>query len=188
MALASGIKPVFFTKTGWPGPATGYPKDYPMLPFFGGYADQFWSGMQTGANPAEFVFSAQPESSAAAASAGASAATGFVGASAATSGWQIPAGYPWLDVEIGGGMAAAYNHRVKLNSSDMPAMHLCDVGVGVNAMGYYMYHGGNNPHSLVHSHNQDDPNTTLQESSFQPAGAANPMPSVSYDFFAPLGT
>lgn len=28
---------------------------------------------------------------------------------------------------------------------------------------------------------------TVQESSFQPAGAANPMPSITYDFFAPLG-
>jgi beta-galactosidase len=27
----------------------------------------------------------------------------------------------------------------------------------------------------------------LQESSFQPAGAQNPMPSITYDFFAPLG-
>lgn len=47
-----------------------------------------------------------------------------------------------------------------------------------------MSSGGNNPHSLVHD---DAPEHTLQESSFQPAGAQNPMPSVSYDFFAPLG-
>lgn len=38
-----------------------------------------------------------------------------------------------------------------------------------------MYHGGNNPHSLLHASDRDAPNTTLQESSFQPAGAANPM-------------
>ena len=50
-----------------------------------------------------------------------------------------------------------------------------------------MYHGGNNPHSTLHTNDLDAPNTTLQESSFQPAGAANPMPSESYDFFAPLG-
>ena len=66
-------------------------------------------------------------------------------------------------------------------------MHLCFVGGGVNSMGYYMYHGGNNPHSTVHTGDMDAPNTTLQESSFQPAGASNPMPSASYDFFAPLG-
>ena len=55
---------------------------------------------------------------------------------------------------------------------------------GVNALGYYMYHGGNNPHPL---YSNDDPEHTMQESSFQPAGAANPMPSFSYDFFAPVG-
>jgi hypothetical protein len=36
-------------------------------------------------------------------------------------------------------MAASYNHRIHLESDDMPAMHLCDVGAGVNALGYYMY-------------------------------------------------
>ena len=50
-----------------------------------------------------------------------------------------------------------------------------------------MYHGGNNPHSTIHTHDLDNPNTTLQESSFQPAGGSNPMPSITYDFFAPLG-
>jgi hypothetical protein len=50
-----------------------------------------------------------------------------------------------------------------------------------------MYHGGNNPHSLLWKNDRDAPNTTMQESSFQPAGAQNPMPSESYDFFAPLG-
>jgi hypothetical protein len=101
-------------------------------------------------------------------------------------------------------------------SEDMPSMHLVDVADSFNMLGYYMYHGGNNPHSLIHAHDRDDPRTTLQESSFQPAGAQNPvitqcsywprtihslirilsslplepnhqMPSISYDFFAPLG-
>jgi beta-galactosidase len=83
-------------------------------------------------------------------------------------------------------MAASYIHRIHLESDDMPSMHLCMVGGGVNALGYYMYHGGNNPHSTIY-HDMDNPNTTLQESSFQPAGGANPMPSITYDFFAPLG-
>ena len=84
-------------------------------------------------------------------------------------------------------MAADYNHRVHLSSADMPSMHICDVANGFNMMGYYMYHGGNNPHSTMWTNDRDAPNTTLQESSFQPAGAPNPMPSESYDFFAPLG-
>lgn len=113
-------------------------------------------------------------------------------------------------------MAAAYNHRTHMFSEDMPSMHLVDVADSFNGLGYYMYHGqftlsptrrlcalahlpntehllavvgsgGNNPHSTVWTHDRDAPNTTLQESSFQPAGAQNPMPSESYDFFAPLG-
>ena len=69
-------------------------------------------------------------------------------------------GYPWLDIEIGGGMAASYSHRIHLESDDMPSMHLCDVGGGVNALGYYMYHGGNNPHSTIH-HDLDAPEMNL---------------------------
>ena len=34
---------------------------------------------------------------------------------------------------------------------------------------------------------RDNPKYTLQESSFQPAGPRNSMPSISYDFFAALG-
>lgn len=46
-----------------------------------------------------------------------------------------PPGYPWLDVEIGGGMASAYNHRVYLEPADMAAMHLVFNGNGVNLLG-----------------------------------------------------
>ena len=54
-------------------------------------------------------------------------------------------GHPWLDIEIGGGMASAYTHRVNMASKDMPSLHLVDLGKGVNQLDYYMYHGGNNP-------------------------------------------
>ena len=37
LALHVGITPAVFAKTGWPAPSRGYPDDYPMLPFFGGY-------------------------------------------------------------------------------------------------------------------------------------------------------
>lgn len=116
LALDKGIWPAFFVKTGWPAPSAGFPTDYPMLPLFGGYADLFWTNsMGPGASPQSYAFALEP------------------------GGRVVPAGYPWLDVEIGGGMAAAYNHRVHMDPSDMPAMHLVDVGSGVNGLGYYMY-------------------------------------------------
>ena len=137
-----------------------------MLPFFGGYADVFWSNaMSPQVSNGSYVFR---------------------GDKRGNNPSSVPKGYPYLAVEIGGGMAAAYNHRTHMDPEDMPAMHTVDLADGFNGLGYYMYHGGNNPHSTIHN-DHDAPNTTLQESSFQPAGAANPMPSESYDFFAPLG-
>ena len=54
---------------------------------------------------------------------------------------EVPAGYPYLGVKIGGGMAAAYNHRTHMFPEDMPSMHLVDVADSFNGLGYYMYHG-----------------------------------------------
>lgn len=56
-------------------------------------------------------------------------------------------------------MQASYNHRVLLNDSDIPSLNLVQFASGANSMGYYMYHGGNNPHSLLMN---DDPENTLQ--------------------------
>lgn len=165
VATAAGLRPAVYAKTGWPTPSQGYPDDYPMLPFFGGYMDNFWNNAmeeQPGNN--QYFFGQGPSLR-------------------GSSGWDIPEGYPWLDIEIGGGMAVAYNHRPLMSSEDMPAAHLTFLANGVNALGYYMYHGGNNPHSKF----GDAPEKGLQESGFQPAGAQNPMNSLSYDFFAPLG-
>eukprot|EP00729_Bicosta_minor_P005794 gene5795-1625_t len=126
VAMSVGMAPVSFTKTGWPG-----------------YADLFWSNSMTpNPNGGAYFFGHGPSLRSEAA-----AIHGAPAAEANALGWTVPAGYPWVDVELGGGMAAAYNHRVHMDSSDMPAMHLCDVANGVNALGYYMYHGGNNPHS-----------------------------------------
>eukprot|EP00052_Salpingoeca_macrocollata_P009886 m.77600 g.77600 ORF g.77600 m.77600 type:complete len:593 (+) comp17301_c0_seq1:380-2158(+) len=131
-----------------------------MLPFFGGYPDNFWSkDHQDHTTYASWMFSPRAPA--------------------------LPDGFPLLDVEMGGGMASCYAQRVHMEAFDMPSFHLTFLASGSSCLGFYMYHGGNNPHSLLFKH--DYPNETLQESSFQPAGAQNPMPSESYDFFAPLG-
>jgi hypothetical protein len=130
LAMSLGILPAVYTKTGWPGPAEDYPSDYPMLPFFGGYPDAFWDGYGPGAALSEYTFATAPSLAASA------AVTDGADLHASSGAWVIPAGYPWLDIEIGGGMAADYAHRIHLQSDDMPAMHLCDVGGGVNALGY----------------------------------------------------
>ena len=128
------------------------------MPYFGGYPDGVGDHtMNATANRAEYHF--RP--------------------------LTVAGNYPSLGVEIGGGMAGPYNHRVHLSPDDMPSLHLVGVGSGFNGVGYYMYHGGNNPRSLVFPGN--DPKTTLQESSFQPAGARNPDAIHVVRLFCPSG-
>ena len=87
----------------------------------GGYADLFWTDAMT-AQPASGMYT-------------------FSGDKSGNAPSQVPAGYPYLGVEIGGGMAAAYNHRTHMFPEDMPSMHLVDVADSFNGLGYYMYHG-----------------------------------------------
>merc|ERR1719201_2986786 len=116
LALECGMYPAAFTKTGWPQPGPGCPKDLALIPYFGGYPDQFWSHV----NHTEASFGAYS----------------FGGPSG-----ELPQGYPYLGVEYGGGMQASYDHRVLLNDSDVPALNLVQFASGANGMGYYMYHG-----------------------------------------------
>eukprot|EP01059_Diplonema_ambulator_P023879 TRINITY_DN3951_c0_g1_i1.p1 TRINITY_DN3951_c0_g1~~TRINITY_DN3951_c0_g1_i1.p1 ORF type:complete len:815 (+),score=172.87 TRINITY_DN3951_c0_g1_i1:35-2446(+) len=131
------------------------PKAFPFLQFVGAYPDRFWSNsMSPTVDTAGYYFTPASSNE-----------------------------YPPLSVEIGGGMEVAYHHRPHMYPNDMPSYHLCHFASGLNWMGYYMYHGGNNPVSA----SGDAPEAGYQESSFQPAGAANPMPSKTYDFFAAIG-
>jgi hypothetical protein len=56
------------------------------------------------------------------------------------------------------------------------AVALCQLGSGSSLMGYYMFHGGQNPDGKL---------TTLQES--QATGYPNDLPVKNYDFNAPIG-
>ena len=162
LALDVGMAPVAFTKTGWPTRAGQCcPAALPLLPYYGGYPDAFFKNA--------FVHDAPTPD---------------------PGGWLFGddkmaqrARLPTLGVEDGGGMASDYTHRVNMFSKDMPSFHAIMVANGVAGLGYYMYHGGNNPAPL--GSGSVDPARTLQESSFQPLGARNGMPSASYDFFAP---
>ena len=55
-------------------------------------------------------------------------------------------------------------------------MVLTQLGSGSSSLGYYMYHGGQNPEGKL---------STLQES--QATGYPNDLPVKSYDFNAPIG-
>jgi hypothetical protein len=184
MAVALGMRPAFWVKTGWPSPST--PVAYgSLVPLFGGYVDDFCSYIrrcplsktrtpkvtplptrpaQTGGSPTDvdygnFMFSDAPNPAPL--------------PPAATSDSEP---YPWLMVEMGGGMASSYHRRVHVNGDDHTAQAAVFLGSGAANLGFYMYHGGTDPMGSL---------STMQES--QITGYPNDMPTRTYDFHAPLG-
>jgi len=164
LALAAGIDPPLFSVTGWPS------LDFPpqeVLPVSGGYPDGFWYGSQTNLPPSiTYLFNFNRE-------------LGDMGAtvpSEDSTGKVHLEHDPYLAAEEGGGMATAYHRRPVLSADDIAALTLTGIGSGMNLYGYYMFHGGTNPHGRQ---------TTLEES--QATGFPNDLPQYTYDFQAPLG-
>lgn len=83
--------------------------------------------------------------------------------------------YPKLSAEIGGGMQVTYHRRVEVSPRDVGANLLTKIAGGLNAVGYYMFHGGINPVGT----------TTLEES--RSSQYPNDLPRINYDFQAPIG-
>lgn len=83
---------------------------------------------------------------------------------------------PYLLAEAGGGMQVAYHRRPVVSADDIAAIAITHLGSGANLYGYYMYQGGSNP---------EGKQVSLQES--VAADHVYDLPTVSYDFRAPLG-
>lgn len=157
MARQAGIDVPFYVITGWQG---GLPKEN-LLPLFGGYADGFWGGSREGYRK-EFLFNEVR-------------ALSDLGAQLTTrnpANEQLIARFPYACVEIGGGMASAYDRRIHVDPHTVAALALAKLGSGNNLPGYYMYHGGTNPEGKLSWLNEDHPNR---------------LPVKDYDFGAPLG-
>lgn len=52
---------------------------------------------------------------------------------------------PHITCETSTRMNMAYHRRTKVSAKDNGALSLVELGSGCNAMGYYTFHGGNNP-------------------------------------------
>lgn len=169
MAVEGGIDVPLYIKTGWPAMRTPVPLGE-LLPLFGAYPDGFWERdiKPMGGNSWEnFNFKITRTDT------GVGNDTLGKRDSGDTAGTEK---YPYLTCEIGGGMAASYHRRINYDPRDVEAVALCQLGSGSSLMGYYMYHGGQNPEGKL---------TTMQES--QATGYPNDLPVKSYDFNAPLG-
>ena len=169
IAIASGLDVPLYTKTGWPAMRTPVPLGE-LLPLFGAYPDGFWVRSlkpMNGNDWENFTFKVTRTDT------GVGNDTLKVEKSGDTAGTEK---YPYLTCEIGGGMPASYHRRINYDPRDVEAVALCQLGSGSSLMGYYMYHGGQNPEGKL---------STLQES--QATGYANDLPEKSYDFNAPIG-
>ncbi len=168
LALDSGLDVPLYTVTGWDNAVV--PDDL-FLPVYGGYPDAPWDASIDALPPAEiysFRFSSRV-----------AANMGVIGGDTITGGGNdaaLRAKVPFLTAEVGGGIEDTYHRRPLLSPDDVPAMIPVMIGSGANLLGYYMFHGGENPDGKL---------TTLQES--QLTGYPTDVPTKSYDFQAPLG-
>lgn len=169
MAIGADIDVPFYNKTGWPAMETPPPLGE-FLPLFGAYPDGFWArSIQPMDENAwqNFTFKIQRTDT------GVGNDTLKVQKVGDTSGTER---YPYFTCEIGGGMPASYHRRINYDKNDVEAVVLCQLGSGSNMIGYYMYHGGQNPEGKL---------STLHESTA--SGYGNDLPVKSYDFNAPIG-
>jgi hypothetical protein len=163
-----------YTCTGW---GSGGPASFgELVPFSGSYVDGFWDrSLRGGGYGGVLNFSGGFRR-------GNAAAMGMMGADAATTNAAPrPAPvraetYPSCTCELGGGMMASYHRRVFIYPEDTESLALVKLGSGVNLLGFYMYHGGENPEGKL---------TNLNET--QATNYWNDLPVKNYDFQAPIG-
>ena len=172
IALGIGFDLPLYTRTGWPELSKPVPFGE-MLPLYGDYADGFWDKDITDAAGnyyKAFNFKAFRSSTA--------IGTDLLGKQEESVS-KGDGDYPYFTCELGGGMATAYHRRPYIYTDDTYAMALVKLGSGSNLLGYYMYHGGTNPESTT--------GITLNETQHTLGTANNDLPTMTYDFQAPLG-
>ena len=130
LAAECGLRPVFYTCTGWGGAAT--PES--MVPLWGGYAFRPWLFYShKGAHPAteEYVYQDFHNDEV-------ECTNDFKPA-------YRPETRPYSCCEMGGGMMCSYYYRFQYPYKSVDAMANIKIASGCNFLGYYMFHGGSNP-------------------------------------------
>jgi len=136
-----------YTCTGWGG--GGAAPFGEMVPFSGSYVDGFWDrSLRGGGYGGVLNFSGGRRGNA--------ASMGMLGAATNTPPTPPPlAGvYPSCTCELGGGMMPSYHRRVFMWPEDTESLALVRLGSGVNLLGFYMYHGGQNPEGKLTNLNE----------------------------------
>jgi hypothetical protein len=161
MAKEIGFDVPLFTATGWGGAVTAG-----LLPVMGGYCEAPWDPRITEIEPSgNYVFTYERNDHAIGCDFGLGEGITF-----------DMTKFPYLTAELGGGLQVTLKRRPVSHPKDIGAMSLAKMGSGCNLLGYYMYHGGQNPDGKL---------TTLEENIA--TGSLNDMSVKNYDFRAPLG-
>ena len=172
IARDAGMDVPLYTCTGWG--SGGEAPFGEMVPLSGAYVDGFWDRSLRGGGYGNVLqFSGARRGNA--------ATMGMLGAdpaapNAAPASPVVRGVYPSFTCELGAGMMASYHRRVFIYPEDTESLALVKLGSGVNLLGFYMYHGGENPEGNL---------TYLNET--QASGYWNDLPVKNYDFQAPLG-
>ena len=164
MAEVAGLDVPLYTVTGWNN-AVWPPGE--VMPVYGGYPDAPWDPGPGRIPPSEvylFRFNSRI-----------SGDMGVIGASHPETPQTDPH-TPFLTAEVGGGMQNTYHRRPVVSADDVAAMVPVMIGSGANLLGYYMFHGGENPDGKL---------GPLNES--KSTGYPTDLPVKNYDFVAPLG-
>lgn len=162
-----GFDTPFYTATGWGG---GVVIDEEMLPVFGGYVEAPWA-QHTDALEANgnFVFSPIFNDPL--------IASDFQVEGVKFENYEFKIeGYPYLTAELGGGLQVTKMRRPHVTAKDTEVQAMVKLASGANLLGYYMYHGGTNPHGKL---------STMEET--KDTGSYTDVPTLTYDFQAPLG-
>ncbi len=169
LAHEAGLDVPLYTRTGWPTLSTPMPFGE-IVPLYGVYAEGFWDRELTpmpGSYWRGFHFTPLRTDAA--------IATDSLGQHEAQDAPDV-AKYPYLTCEMGAGMMTSYHRRIVFYPMDAESTALVKLGSGGTSLGYYMYHGGENPDGKL---------TTLEES--QATGMWNDLPVKGYDFQTALG-
>lgn len=170
MARDAGMDVPLYTCTGWgSGGAAPFGE---IAPFSGSYVDGFWDRSLRGGGYGVLNFSGGRRGNA--------AAMGMLGGDPAAAPAAPPPPavgvYPTFTCELGGGMMASYHRHVFMYPEDTESLALVKLGSGTNLLGFYMYHGGENPDGKLSNLNET-----------QATNYWNDLPVKNYDFQAPIG-
>lgn len=163
LAVECGFKPSYFTATAWGFEMQElYDK---MLSTFGGYPEQPWN-QSTGKslpNP-HFFFTGERSDS--------NIGNDLLPVKEVENDESVP----YFTCELGPGVQVCKHRRPWITAADALSLAVDTLGDGCNLLGFYMYHGGDNPVGKL---------SAMQEST--ETGYPNDCPVISYDFQASIG-